>query len=191
MKCFSCKQDVIVIRNQLIEKHLIWKNLSKLYGIKNLSYLKTDVEFLSCKPLLDDIQVRHTRILSRYNTFIQKVNDVESRDQSFNQLGEELEHILNVLKNRLNGLSKIDDRSNQYKKTLNTFDVIQDSLVEVVEGLLNENNSIPINTSDSCILYLPKETEYSSYRQYTQRYKSLNTICSKMVRILRTIYSKS
>ncbi|CAF3382404.1 unnamed protein product [Rotaria socialis] len=164
-KCLSCKENVVPERNLLIEEQLIWKSFCKLYGVENFCYLKSDGEFLSRKPILDDIQSRRAHILSQYDTFMQKLSKTQPNNQFYDQFNEDVDQLLNELTKSANGLMSInekmnernitvDDCSKQYKKVLRAFDTVYNNLVEVIRRLHNENDSILINTSDSCIQYV-------------------------------------
>ena len=61
--CLSCQKNIHS------KQYLIWPSIAKLYGTSSLLDLKDKLEFLSCQPILKDMDIRLLHLQSRLRTY--------------------------------------------------------------------------------------------------------------------------
>ena len=138
--CISCKTDIQPRQNILLEKHLIWPNMSKLYGTRKLIELQSRQKSLSCQSVLDDVEFRRIHLQSRLSTF---VNQTERPAASSSSLDMSFVKQVKDLCSKLEGLTvelkKIDQSMKSrgvfvtrilrdYQTTMKDFNQLIDSL---------------------------------------------------------------
>ena len=137
--CISCRTDIQPQQNSLLEKHLIWPNMSKLYGTGKLLDLQSRQKFYSSQSVLNDIEYRRIHLQSRLNTFLNQseksttsissdrtlINHVKDVCGKLEVLTRELRKIDSAMKTRGVIVSRILDN---YKSTMKDFDRLVASL---------------------------------------------------------------
>ncbi|CAF1591528.1 unnamed protein product, partial [Rotaria magnacalcarata] len=84
--CSSCKKNVIPERNPLIERYLLWKKFSKLYGVENIQNLNSNSKLATCQTVLNDINTRRLHLQQWVNTFQKKTENNQPIEDSDQQL---------------------------------------------------------------------------------------------------------
>jgi GTPase SAR1 family protein len=137
--CITCKKEVTPERNMLIETHIIWKSMCKLYGIQSLLDLK-DSKSILCNPILKNIQIRRDHLKSRLDTIKSRLDsennqgrEQDSRSSFDKQLIDDVNNLYIVLENLTERLKEIDHEMRcrgiivkscleKYKKAMKHFD---------------------------------------------------------------------
>ncbi len=156
--CITCKNEVTPERNMLIEKHIIWKSMCKLYGIQSLLDLKEDSNRMSCDSILQNIGFRLIHLQSRLNTLQNKTAKENSINSTDEQLISDVKQLCANLRNLVGEVKKTDqgmdlrgiivgDCLEKYKKAMKHFDRLCHVLVESMVKFQTVNNNVTSNVS--------------------------------------------
>jgi GTPase SAR1 family protein len=157
--CISCKKNVTPKRNMLIEKHIIWKNMCKLYGIQSLLDLKNDSNKMFFDPILKDIEFRLIHLQCRRNNFQKRLENEKPSDLFDEQLINNVNDLCIKLKNLIERIKQSDqemqDRGivvsnclKKYKKNMKNFDRLCDTLIKIIENLEMNNKNVTTDAFD-------------------------------------------
>ncbi len=156
--CIACKKSVTPQRNMLLEKHIIWKSMCKLYGIQSMLDLKEDSNKMFCYSILKNIEFRRIHLQSRLNSFqnrLGKENSIRSTDE---QLIIDVSNLILMLQNLVKQIKRTNqemkDRGiilsnclEKYKKGMKHFDRLCDTLTNTIETLEMNSNNVTTDTS--------------------------------------------
>ena len=140
----------------MLEKHLIWPNLGKLYGTESLHELQDVSRSLSTDSILNDETLRRIHLQSRLRAFQTKLQEctdeiladtelitaVEDLCDRLHMIAVEMEEIDRQLENHDTDLTQI---SNQHQEITKDFDGLCQHLSDVIENLCTSENSFAIS----------------------------------------------
>jgi hypothetical protein len=157
--CITCKNYVTPERNTLIEQHIIWKSMCKLYGIQSLLDLNEDSDKMSCDSILQNIGFRLIHLRSRLDTLQKKLAKENSINSTDEQLISDVNKLCSSLKDLVEQIKKTDQRMDlrgiivsdcleKYKKAMKHFDRLCHGLVENMVEHQTVNNNVTSNVLD-------------------------------------------
>jgi GTPase SAR1 family protein len=128
--CVACKKDVIPERNVLIEKHIIWKSMCKLYGIQSLLDLKINLELISCNSILKNITIRYIHLKSQLNILQSRIDlpSNQAKQQDTSSLFDEF--LVNDVKDLCYNLEKLVERIEITDQQMNDHGIIVSECLE-------------------------------------------------------------
>ncbi|CAM4769679.1 unnamed protein product [Rotaria magnacalcarata] len=146
--CTACKKNVIPECNPLIERYLLWKKFSKLYGVENFQNLNSNSKLATCQTILNDINTRRLHLQQWVNTFQKKIENNQSIEDSdsdqqlisnakelidkVDEIDKELKDIKSVMKYHS---TTVNDCLEIYKKVMKKFGIICEILAKCVEAI--------------------------------------------------------
>ena len=194
--CLSCWKDVDPQRNLLIEKHLIWPNISKLYGMKNILDFQRTSKFLSCRTILKDIEFRRIHLQSRLDTFqnkLQRETAVSLQDECLINNVKTLYCDTEQLANQLKDIDRtmqhhdidLQDISNKHKKSLKGFDHLCHRLMSLIEALRMNEGDLGMEEYDR-----DREKMDNSYKKNRLENLSIDQNVRSIDQSLRDLHSR-
>jgi hypothetical protein len=156
--CISCKKEVIPKRNSLIEEHLIWKSMCKLYGNEIHLHLMGNLGSRSPDDVLANIGFRLIHLQSRLHSFQKRVEkptpigvfdetlmkEVQDLCNNLKELIEETKDTNQTMKER--GII-VDECLKEYKVGMKDFHLLCDALMKGIAKLEMNDNDIQRDTS--------------------------------------------
>lgn len=151
----------------LIEQHIIWKSMSKLYGVQSLLDLLVDSKLQSCHTLKVSMNIRLIHLRAGLNTlkfWLESPNNQKrNQEDSFRTFDalldkqlidnvEELCEKLDVLMNRVKEtdqamLRDVDMQRclKKYKEAMKQYDHLCDTLINAIKTLETNSNKVITN----------------------------------------------
>lgn len=151
--CTACKAKVVPYYNTLLQKHVIWKNMCKLYGSQSLIDFKTNLKFDHCAPILRNLEFRVVHLQSRLKNLLHRFGSVSSCSLSDEELINDVDQLCKNLENLADEMRQTNEqleyrgiRVNKclesYKLSMKGFHRLCDALLKHIENLEMNNEMI-------------------------------------------------
>lgn len=153
-ECNICKKQMTPQRNSLLELHVIWKSMCKLYGVEIFNDLKKHLMYATCDDLKKDIDFRLIHLTCSLESLKSRlslpVHETRRKDSIslFDELTitsvENLCTELNYLSNEVNKTDiaiikrgiYVQECLEEYKKVMEHFDTLCHSIIQSINKLV-------------------------------------------------------